>query len=236
MLNKSNLDTMLREYGVPQSEKTVESLDKLAEMLVEWNKIMNLTAVTDSEGMAIKHMLDSLMVYRYIDFPRGSTVVDVGCGAGFPSLPMLIARKDLRMTFLDGTGKKLKFIEAVMQELELSGKTLHMRAEDAGKDNVSRETYNFAVARAVARMNVLAEYALPLVKVGGTFSVLKGKNGIDEVVEAKSAIKTLGGKIEDIFEFPLPDGSERTIITIKKISHTPTIYPRASTQISKKPL
>ncbi|MBR0413812.1 MAG: 16S rRNA (guanine(527)-N(7))-methyltransferase RsmG [Clostridia bacterium] len=236
MIDKKQLSEYLVQAGIPQSETVIEKSDRFAAMLVERNKVVNLTAITDPEGVAVKHLLDSLLVFRYVDFAQGAKVIDVGCGAGFPSMPMLIARNDLQMTFLDSTGKKLAFIEDCLTELNLEAAVLHARAEEQAKKNVSRETYDFAVARAVANLRSLCELTLPFVKVGGCFAALKGKEGKEEWEQAQNAIAQLGGKTENVFAYTLPDASERNLILIKKISQTPTKYPRASTAIIKKPL
>ena len=236
MIDTEQLKQYFREYEIPQSEQTLMALDRFSELLIERNKVVNLTAIKEPGEIAVKHLLDSLVIFRHIDFPFGSAVIDVGCGAGFPSLPMLIARNDLKMTFLDSTGKKLHFIEDTLNALSLRGTVLHARAEEQARKNVSRETYDFAVARAVANLRSLAELTLPFVKVGGYFVAMKGKEGEEELESAKPAIQLLGGKTKSVHTFDLPDGSGRTIILIKKISQTPTKYPRASTAISKKPL
>lgn len=236
MIDTKQLKTYLEAAEIPQSDATLEQLDRFADMLVETNQTMNLTAITDADGVCIKHLLDSLLIFKYVSFPRQAAVIDVGCGAGFPSMPMLIARNDLQMTFLDSTGKKLRFIETCLEQLGLQGETLHARAEEQSRKNVSRETYDFAVARAVANLSSLCELTLPFVKVGGSFVAMKGKEGEEELERAAVAIKALGGTCEALHKFTLPDGSERCVIRIKKISQTPTKYPRTATAITKKPL
>lgn len=236
MIDKTRLREYLNEYEIPVSDESIDMLDTFSEMLVERNKSVNLTAIKDSDGILIKHLLDSLLIFKYARIPDGASVIDVGCGAGFPSLPMLISRQDLDMTFLDSTAKKLGFISDVLNELDLKANVCHGRAEELSRKNVSRETFDFAVARAVANLSSLSELTLPFVKVGGYFIAMKGKEGEEELESAKAAIKTLGGKTESLNSFKLPDGSERTIIVIKKISQTPTKYPRSSSAILKKPL
>ena len=236
MIDKSQLKKYGNDYGIELSDTVIDTLDVLSSLLVERNKQVNLTAIKDPEGIAVKHLLDSLLVFKYADIPAGAKVIDVGCGAGFPSLPMLIAREDLQMTFLDSTGKKLRFIEDTLTELSLQGTVLHARAEEEARKNVSRETFDFAMARAVANLRSLCELTLPFVKPGGYFIAMKGKEGGEELEAAKAAIKTLGGKTAAVNEVTLPDGSERNIILIKKISQTPTKYPRTATAILKKPL
>ncbi len=236
MINKSELKKYLEEYSLAVSDKSIDMLDAFSEMLIEKNKSVNLTAIKDANGVLIKHLLDSLLVFKFADIPKGASIIDVGCGAGFPSLPMLIARQDLDITFLDSTAKKLDFISSVLDTLKLNGSVCHGRAEELSKENVSRETFDFAVARAVANLSSLSELTLPFVKIGGYFIAMKGKEGEAELEQAKVAIKALGGKTESVNSFTLPDGSERTVIAIKKISQTPTKYPRSSSAILKKPL
>lgn len=236
MIDKNKLRKYLGEYSLSVSDESIDMLDAFSEMLTGKNKSVNLTAIKDADGILVKHLLDSLLIFKYADIPEGASVIDVGCGAGFPSLPMLIARQDLNITFLDSTAKKLDFILSVLENLNLKGNVCHGRAEELSKENVSRETFDYAVARAVANLSSLAELTLPFVKVGGYFIAMKGKEGEAELEQAKGAIKLLGGKTESINPFSLPDGSERTIIVIKKISQTPTKYPRSSSAILKKPL
>ncbi len=235
MMQQDSPSSYLKKYGVKLNTETFDKLNRLVEILLQWNEKINLTAITEPEAVAQKHLFDSLSVLKYIDFPQGASIIDVGCGAGFPSLPMLIARNDLNITFLDSTRKKLVFIEAALEELGLNGTILHLRAEEATK-NEYREIFDYAIARAVAPLRTLCEYTLPFVKPGGYFVSMKGKEAEAELREAKNALHLLGGKTEHIFSFSLPDGSARSIILIKKISHISSKYPRASSVILKKPL
>ena len=146
MINKSELKKYLEEYSLAVSDKSIDMLDAFSEMLIEKNKSVNLTAIKDANGVLIKHLLDSLLVFKFADIPKGASIIDVGCGAGFPSLPMLIARQDLDITFLDSTAKKLDFISSVLDTLKLNGSVCHGRAEELSKENVSRETFDFAVS------------------------------------------------------------------------------------------
>ena len=236
MIDKNKLRKYLEDYSLSVSDESVDMLDTFSEMLAEKNKYVNLTAIKDADGILVKHLLDSLLILKYADIADSASVIDVGCGAGFPSMPMLIARQDLNITFLDSTAKKLDFISSVLEALKLSGNVYHGRAEEVSRENVSRETFDYAVARAVANLSSLAELTLPFVKVGGYFIAMKGKESEAELDQAKGAIKLLGGKTESLNSFSLPDGSERNIIVIKKISQTPTKYPRSSSAILKKPL
>ena len=231
------LKTNAVDYGVEISSDLAEKLQKYAELLKDWNEKINLTAITDDEGIAVKHFLDCLLVSKTADFKNGSKIIDVGTGAGFPGLVIAAAFPDVEVTLLDSTGKKLKAVENMAQEMGVTNaEVIHMRAEDAGKKPEFREKYDFATARAVAELRVLLEYTLPFVKVGGTFLSLKGASAIDEIDGAKASLKTLGGKIEGINEFTLPGGDKRAIINVKKISHIPSKFPRVSAQIAKKPL
>lgn len=225
------------DYGIEISSDLSEKLEKYAELLKDWNEKINLTAILDDEGIAVKHFLDCLLVSKTAEFKKGSRVIDVGTGAGFPGLVIAAAYPDVEVTLLDSTGKKLKAVENMAQEMGVkNAKVIHMRAEDAGKKAEFREQYDFATARAVAELRVLLEYTLPFVKVGGKFLSLKGASAIDEIDGAKNSLKTLGGKIEGINEFTLPGGDKRAIINVKKISHIPPKFPRVSAQIAKKPL
>ena len=231
------LKTNAEAYGIEISDDLGEKLEIYARFLKEWNDKINLTAITDDEGIAIKHFLDCLLVSKAAQFKSGDKVIDVGTGAGFPGLVIAAAFPEVQVTLLDSTGKKLKAVENIRQEMGVqNAQVVHMRAEDAGKKPEFREKYDFATARAVAELRVLLEYTLPFVKVGGKFLSLKGASAVDEIDGAKASLKTLGGKIEGINEFILPGGDKRAIINVKKISHIPPKFPRVSAQIAKKPL
>lgn len=231
------LKTNAEAYGIEISDDLGEKLEIYARLLKEWNDKINLTAITDDEGIALKHFLDCLLVSKAAQFKSGDKVIDVGTGAGFPGLVIAAAFPEVQVTLLDSTGKKLKAVENIRQEMGVqNAQVVHMRAEDAGKKPEFREKYDFATARAVAELRVLLEYTLPFVKVGGKFLSLKGASAVDEIDGAKASLKTLGGKIEGINEFILPGGDKRAIINVKKISHIPPKFPRVSAQIAKKPL
>lgn len=233
-MNKEFLINQLNELNVTIDDVVAERFAFLEENLLSWNKNVNLTAITDSDEIVTKHFADSLSVLPYADFEENASLIDVGCGAGFPSLPLLIARPDLNVTFLDSIGKKLNFIDDTLKGLELNGTIIHDRAEVIGKNSEYRETFDYAVTRAVAPLNVLAEYCLPLVKVGGMYVSMKGAE--DEVAIGENAIKALGGQIERVVSFKLPNGDKRNLIMIKKISQTPTEYPRKAKKIDTRPL
>ena len=212
----------------------LKRLEKYAKLLVEWNEKINLTAILDPEGIAVKHFLDCLMIFKYVDIPLGASVIDIGTGAGFPGVVMKIARPDIKLTLMDSLAKRITFLENLCNELELDVTTIHSRAEDINP--TQREGYDFAVARAVANMRVLTEYCLPFVKVGGSFIAMKGASAEEETLEATKAISVLGGTLTKKDMFNLGDLGVRGIINVKKISQTSTKYPRNPGKISKQPL
>ena len=204
-----------------------------AKMLVDWNEKINLTAITDPEGIALKHFYDSVYPFTLCEVPKGAKVIDVGTGAGFPSCPLKIMRDDISLTLLDSLNKRIKFLQELSQNCGLSADCIHSRAEDGGHNAALRESFDIACARAVAPMYVLCEYCLPFVKVGGAFTALKGSSGAEELGEAKEAIKRLGGKTEQVTEYTLPNGDGRTLSVVRKVSETPAKYPRAKAKIVK---
>lgn len=236
VINKELLSSNAASLGVDLSEDMLDKFDLLASLLIEQNKTMNLTAITQPNDVVVKHFADSLSLLSAIEVPQSAKVLDLGTGAGFPGLPLLIARPDIRLTMVDSTAKKLAYVASTLDKLSLSAETLHARAEEAGKDPAYREQYDIVCSRAVAALNVLCEYCLPFVKVGGTFVAMKSAKAQEELQLAEKAISTLGGKTVGQKSFTLSDGGERTLIIIKKISQIPPKYPRPSAQIAKKPL
>ncbi|MBR3818443.1 MAG: 16S rRNA (guanine(527)-N(7))-methyltransferase RsmG [Clostridia bacterium] len=236
MVNTNLLISDAEKLGISLTDEQTKLFEKLAELLVEQNKTMNLTAITDPDGIAVKHFADSISALSAYDFAENAKVLDVGTGAGFPSIPLLIARPDLEMTMIDSTAKKLKYVASTVETLGLTAEVLHTRAEEAGQNKEYREKFDIVCSRAVAALNVLCEYCLPFVKVGGVFLAMKAAKAQEEIADAKNAIKTLGGKIVAEKSFSLSDSGERTIVVIKKISQVPPKYPRVSAQIAKKPL
>lgn len=234
MIDKNRLCSLAKENGIILDDTALDRFDKYAELLVEWNGKMNLTAITEPEEIEVKHFLDCLMLPKYFNLDYIQTVIDVGAGAGFPSMPLLIYKPDLCLTMMDAINKRLTFLDTAVHALGLEAQLIHERAEVAGQDKNYREMFDLATARAVAPMNVLAEYCLPFVKVGGYFVALKGSN--DDTEEAKNAIATLGGEIVDNISYKLNGTEPRSIVVIKKISQTPTQFPRKSKKISTKPL
>lgn len=225
------------ELGIALNDAQLTQLEKYYLLLVQWNEKMNLTAITDPESVAIKHFADSLAVFKYIDIPQGSKIIDVGTGAGFPGVVMKIVRPDIQLTLLDSLKKRLTFLETVLNETELQANCIHSRAEDGGQNIDLRESFDFTVSRAVARLNVLSEYCLPYVRLSGSFIAFKGPDAISELDSAKKAIGILGGKVKKIQQFSLPqNGGERTLIITEKIKPTPDKYPRNSGKIKTFPL
>lgn len=234
MIDKNRLCSLAKENGIILDDTALDRFDTYAELLVEWNGKMNLTAITEPEEIEVKHFLDCLMLPKYFNLDNIQTVIDVGAGAGFPSVPLLIYKPDLCLTMMDAINKRLTFLDTAVHALGLEAQLIHERAEAAGQDENYREKFDLATARAVAPMNVLVEYCLPFVKVGGYFVALKGSN--DDTEEAKNAIATLGGEIVDNISYKLNGTEPRSIVVIKKISQTPTQFPRKSKKISTKPL
>ncbi|MCC8043848.1 MAG: 16S rRNA (guanine(527)-N(7))-methyltransferase RsmG [Oscillospiraceae bacterium] len=215
-------------------DECYDKFSRYAEILTERNKVMNLTAITDPQGINEKHFLDSVLIFKYCDIPENSSVIDVGTGAGFPGLAMKIYRPDIKLTLLDSLQKRVCFLEDAVNFIPIEAECIHMRAEDGGRNPKLREKFDVVTARAVAALPVLAEYCLPFVTVGGQFIAMKGPN--EDILPAENAIKQLGGKIDRTVKYSLPCGDDRTIIIIKKLTATPTKFPRSSAQISKKSL
>lgn len=236
MLNKELFYETVKPFEIDIDNEAFQRLDKFAEMLIETNKSFNLTAIKEPDDVTVKHFVDCLAIFKYVDIPENAKIIDVGTGAGFPGLVLKLARPDIQMTFLDSTRKKLGFIENVLNECGVQGEILHMRAEEAAQLQKYREQFDFATARAVAALPVLSEYCLPFVKQGGSFISMKAAESNEEIGEAKKAIGILGGKIKEDIVFDLVEKMPRRIIKIKKNSQTPTKYPRPSAQIAKKPL
>ena len=211
-----------------------DKLEIYAEYLVEYNQKVNLTAITEHRDIYIKHFLDSLMPLIYVDIPQGATLIDVGTGAGFPSVPIKLYRPDIKLTLLDSLNKRIVFLESLCSKLKIDVECVHGRAEDFGKDDCYRERFDFATARAVANLQMLSEYCIPFVKVGGSFIAMKGLS--EDIEASNNAIRTLGGKLINDATYTIPPEDNRRIIVIEKISNTPKKYPRISGKIKSKPL
>ena len=223
----------LRTYGLDESRS--ELLLRFAEALLEKNKVMNLTAITDPTDVAQLHLLDCAAVLTFADI-KGKSLVDVGTGAGFPGMPLQIMEPTAKCTLLDSLGKRINFLQEVCDELGLSHtRCVHARAEEYARDH--REQFDFATSRAVAALNVLCELALPMVKVGGAFLAMKSVDSDEELRQAKSAIAQLGGSVESVQDYTIP-GTDVThrLVTIRKVKPTPHAFPRAFARIKKNPL
>lgn len=236
MIDKQYLTDSAEYLGIHLDDTAVLRFDKYAELLVWWNERINLTAITEPKEIVDKHFVDSLAFLKYVHIEDGASLIDVGTGAGFPGLALLIAKPELKVSLLDSTKKKLTVIDNILSELGLCASTIHMRAEEAGKSTEYREKFDYATARAVTNLRDLSEYCLPFVKKDGYFISLKGAGAKEELTDATAAIKILGGKTENFFGYTLDGCGERAIISVRKISQTPPKYPRPSAQISKKPL
>ena len=214
----------------------IEQFEKYAELLIEWNQKMNLTAIVEMREIAVKHFLDSLLVFDTYDIPNGATVIDIGTGAGFPGVPLKIVRPDLKVTLLDSLNKRLKFLDFLLSSLKIDAQLVHFRAEDAAKNTDFRENFDVVVARAVAPLNILLEYCVPFVKINGVFLALKGSNVNYELKNSQNAQKCLNVKVINLKNFSLADEDDRSIVVFKKLTKVSNIYPRHSSKISKKPL
>lgn len=221
--------------GFSLTEEHLNQFDVYYNLLIDWNSRMNLTAITEPEEVAVKHFADSLLLLRAAEIPQGGRLADIGTGAGFPAVPIGIVRNDLYLVLVDSLNKRIGFLKELCGTLGLSADCIHGRAEDLGKTGL-REMQDIVTARAVAHLRVLTEYCLPFVKIGGVFAALKGPEIEEELTGARDAIRILGGELEETLRFTLPDGSRRTILRFRKISQTPTKYPRTPVKISKSPL
>ncbi|ADU32551.1 16S rRNA (guanine(527)-N(7))-methyltransferase RsmG [Evansella cellulosilytica] len=237
-MNEEQFLNALLERGIHLNTDQLKQFHDYYELLVEWNEKMNLTAITDKEDVYLKHFFDSVSVSFYHDFKEQKSIVDVGAGAGFPSIPLKICYPHLKVTIVDSLNKRITFLNALAEKLSLKEVSFyHDRAEDFGKKKEHRETYDTALARAVARLPVLAELCMPLVKQNGYFYAMKGAGAKGEIVDAKKAISTLGGELISEDNFVLPkEESERYIIAIKKLKSTPKKYPRKPGLPNKQPL
>lgn len=223
------------ELGVNLNDEQCAQFIRYYELLIEWNKKINLTRIIEPDEVVIKHFVDSLTLLKYCDIPQGAKLIDVGTGAGFPGIPLKIARPDIELTLLDSLNKRLNFLKEVCGEIGAQSDLVHIRAEEGSRKPEYRDSFDVAVSRAVARLDVLSEFCLPYVKTGGKFIAMKGPDLSQELKQAQNAVKILGGKVENVEEFQL-NGSGRTIVTIIKEKQTPKAYPRHSSKIKSKPL
>ena len=236
-MNKEQFYNAVKEkVGIELSELQKEQYRKYYDLVVEWNQKINLTAITEEDEFYTKHFFDSISLAFYKDYSNIESICDVGSGAGFPSIPLKILYPNLKVTIVDSLNKRIKFLNLVKDELGLSNcNFVHARAEEFGQNKEYRESFEIVTARAVARLNVLAELCLPLVKKDGYFLSLKAQKAEEETKEAINAIKLLGGKLEQDLEFDI-EGEERHILEIRKTKETPNKYPRKAGTPNKKPL
>jgi len=231
-LMKQTLSQGLPELGLTLSEEIQDTLCGFGRAMVKQNEVMNLTGITEDAAVAKMHLLDSLTVLSCADL-SGKSIIDVGCGAGFPGVPLAIACPDAKVTLLDSLGKRMKWLESVLPTLGVSAECVTARAEEAVASR--RERYDFATSRAVARLNILLELTAPYVKVGGAVLAMKGAAAKEELAECGNAIAKLGLKLEDVREFPI-DGTSHAVIVLRKTKPTPAQYPRRFAKIKQNPL
>jgi len=233
-LLKNNLDRM----NIKVTENQIKQFDQYYEMLVEWNKVMNLTAITEYDEVIVKHFSDSLSIVKMQDMQQDMKIIDIGTGAGFPGIPLKIVFPDLQMTLLDSLNKRVKFLNAVIENLGLNNiETLHGRAEDFARRKEYRETYDMCVSRAVANLSTLSEYCIPYIRVGGIFISYKSGEIEQEADKSKKSVKILGGDIIKVEKFNLTDTEiGRSFVKIEKNKETPKEYPRKAGIPAKDPL
>lgn len=232
------LEQKLGELGIKQDQNQLERFHKFYQLLIEWNKVMNLTGITEYEDVVEKHFVDSLSIIKAIDLSRIHTVIDVGTGAGFPGIPLKIAFPHLRVVLLDSLNKRIKFLDEVISQLGLTEIcTIHGRAEEYARKEEYREQFDLCVSRAVSNLSTLSEYCLPYIQVGGIFVPYKSGEIDDEVEQSKKAVRILGGNIKDVMKFELPGTDiHRSFVLIHKEQHTQKKYPRKAGIPAKEPL
>ncbi|MEG0833191.1 MAG: 16S rRNA (guanine(527)-N(7))-methyltransferase RsmG [Oscillospiraceae bacterium] len=231
MIDKHRLITEARALGIDAEQACADKLDAFCELLVEANKCVNLTAITQPRQIEVKHLLDSLFAAAQPEV-RGE-VADIGCGAGFPGVVIAALKAECRVTLVDATNKKLVFARSACDSANIRADTVHGRAEELAHLGQYRESFDCVTARAVANLTVLSEYCLPFLKIGGAFIAMKGPEADNEIDGARATIKALGGELDSVRRCTLPDSSERSLIIIKKISQSPPKYPRPSKDIAK---
>ena len=231
--NIKEIVPLCEEFGLALDQTAQNRLNAYGNLLLSWNEKMNLTAIREPREVLYKHFYDCLLFFKHVEVAENARVIDVGTGAGFPGLVLKIARPDIKLTLLDGLQKRLTFLNAVLEELGLDAETVHLRAEDGGKNPQYREQYDIACARAVAALPVLSEYCIPFVKVGGQFVAMKGATAAEEATVSEGAYKILGCEKPTIICESLRENEARAFIVAKKISQTPPKYPRMGGKIAK---
>lgn len=224
---------VFEENELELTEEVYEKLDIYADFLVETNKVMNLTAITDPLDILVKHFADSISITKYVDFADGMKAIDVGTGAGFPLLPVKIYKPGINITLLDGNNKRIRFLSELCEKISVDAECIHERAELLARKEEYREQYDIATARAVSAMPVLSEYCMPFVKTGGVFCAMKGPS--EDIKAASNAVKILGGKITDDINYEINE-EQRRVVIVKKITPVSPKYPRPSGKIKSKPL
>lgn len=237
-MNKEKLRELLLRTGIDIDELQLEKFERYFYELLLWNEKCNLTTITEEHEVIIKHFYDSLLIMSLKDWNAGGRLVDIGTGAGFPGIPIKIMNKDINITLMDSLNKRVNFLKHIIGVLELSKiDAIHARAEEMGQDKRWRENFDIAVSRAVAKMPVLLEYCLPLLRKGGIFVAFKGADIEEELNSAKNALQVLGGTIKAVEKMELPEHSgSRSLVVIEKIGPTPKMYPRKAGMAEKKPL
>ena len=233
---KNKMIELSKKINIDITDEQLKKFYRYMDLLLEWNEKINLTAITETDEVILKHFIDSMTVFKYL--VESKNIIDVGTGAGFPGIPIAIMNQNKNITLLDSLNKRINFLNEVCSELKINNiKTYHGRAEEFGHNKQHREKYDIAISRAVANMTTLVEYLIPFIKVGGRCICMKGNDIEEELEQAKFAIKELGGKIEKVERFNLPNSDmERNIIIITKIKETPNRYPRKAGMPSKIPL
>jgi len=231
-------ENLLKKIDINYDEETIRSFKKYKDLIIEWNKKINITSIDSEEEIYLKHFIDSIIIKKYVIIKKGSKTIDIGTGGGFPGIPLKLIDNDMKITLLDSLNKRIKFLNEVVKELNLEEvECIHARAEELGQDKNYREKYDYGFSRAVASLNVLLEYSLPFIKKNGLFIAFKGSNFKDEIQESKNALNILGGEIIDIKEYSLPETDiSRSMIVVKKIKDIPKKYPRKPGTPNKKPL
>lgn len=226
-----------KSVNITLSDLQMKQFQRYYELLVEWNSFMNLTAITEYSEVLKKHFFDSLSIAKTMDMTKVISMIDIGTGAGFPGIPLKIAFPHLKVVLLDSLGKRIKFLNSVIEELQLKNiEAIHGRAEDFAKDVKYREQFDLSVSRAVANLASLSEYCIPYIKIGGSFVSYKSVKAEEEIYNAEKAISVLGGKVENICKFELLDTGERTLVKMKKVKKTDKKYPRKAGMPSREPI